>query len=553
MKNYDEIFDCEYFDGELVNDEWQPPHCTVLSIGSKDIVDLEIPCRIEHEYEEYCVTEIADRAFSGLRRLHSLTLPPTVKEVGANAFSDCEKLQTVTFGGGEATIGCDAFKGCTSLSEVRIRDLGSLCETTFTNEFSNPIAVAKRVYYTNGELLSDGSPVDIVLPKRVYSLKKGCFFGMKVRSLTVTSDLYTISPVAFDDCGALVRVKFADIATDFDPRSLDKFENLEYSVFGGLKYLGDGQTDFAAVAGIAEERTDYTLHADAKAICNHVFENAARIEKIYLPASLKHVGRQAFYNCKALCEIHVPDVVQWCNIYFIDIYRKNTDLAPAPGAKLFFGDAAAEDVVVSPPIDYIAPYRFSSISNVKTVVVSDGVMTIGEYAFADCPSLERVTIADSADKISRFAFRNCTALKTARLAPTKYLGDGAFQGCVALEDIDMPHATRELPTNCFKDCTSLKRMEIADGVKFIESGAFEGCTGLKEVVLPETLKSIHWDAFKGCTSLETITFPRSLLNICDRAFQGCTSLKTVEIPVSTEISDDVFLNCHPSLKIIRVG
>jgi len=48
-------------------------------------------------------------------------------------------------------------------------------------------------------------------------------------------------------------------------------------------------------------------------------------------------------------------------------------------------------------------------------------------------------------------------------------------------------------------------VNIADGVEYIEAGAFNGCTALTEVNIPLSVGYIKTGAFKDCNALTSVT------------------------------------------------
>ena len=61
------------------------------------------------------MTEIAEGACSGIKKLTSLTIGKNVTTVGKDAFEDCVNLKTVSGGSAVESIGGEAFENCKSL------------------------------------------------------------------------------------------------------------------------------------------------------------------------------------------------------------------------------------------------------------------------------------------------------------------------------------------------------------------------------------------------------------------------------------------------------
>ena len=66
------------------------------------------------------VTEIGPYAFSGCRRLVSVSLPSTVTTIGESAFSSCSVLTSIDFQNGLTEIGTNAFYSCKAMESISI-------------------------------------------------------------------------------------------------------------------------------------------------------------------------------------------------------------------------------------------------------------------------------------------------------------------------------------------------------------------------------------------------------------------------------------------------
>ena len=90
---------------------------------------------------------------------------------------------------------------------------------------------------------------------------------------------------------------------------------------------------------------------------------------------------------------------------------------------------------------------------------------------------------------------------------------------------------------------------IPDGVVEIGDWAFRYCSSLENIVIPASVKKIGGWAFRQCTNLKSITLPDSVKKIGTGAFSCCENLKNISLPKKVKLGKDVFLGCHPDLKI----
>ena len=78
--------------------------------------DIVVPASVE----DYAVTSMAPRAFSGCPSLEIISLPASLKAIPAEAFYKCTTLIGVNIPGSVTAIGEDAFYGCSALYSVSI-------------------------------------------------------------------------------------------------------------------------------------------------------------------------------------------------------------------------------------------------------------------------------------------------------------------------------------------------------------------------------------------------------------------------------------------------
>ena len=69
------------------------------------------------------------------------------------------------------------------------------------------------------------------------------------------------------------------------------------------------------------------------------------------------------------------------------------------------------------------------------VVIADGVHELGQMAFYELPNLRTVTLGKDVIEVRGYTFKNCTSLTTINLEGVKFIREGAFYGCTALENV----------------------------------------------------------------------------------------------------------------------
>ena len=258
------------------------------------------------------------------------------------------------------------------------------------------------------------------------------------------------------------------------------------------------------------EQTDYGL----KTISASAFSDCTSLVRVHLPDTVTAIYERAFQNCTHLSEINYPKALTTVNT----------------------SDSGV----------------FEGCLRLVRVEIPEGVTVLAAGLYAKAPALKEVILPGTLEKIddsrnkSTFnlgAFQGCTALESIQLPESlSYIGFNAFRGCVALPNPTFPKALTYLGPNAYMGCTSFTEIVFPDvaqseqtdyGLKTISASAFSDCTSLVRVHLPDTVTAIYERAFQNCTHLSEINYPKALttVNTSDSGvFEGCLSLARVEIP-----------------------
>ncbi|MGN0606754.1 MAG: leucine-rich repeat protein [Oscillospiraceae bacterium] len=250
-------------------------------------------------------------------------------------------------------------------------------------------------------------------------------------------------------------------------------------------------------------------------IGDEAFFNCKSLTKITIPDSVTDIGKDAFYYCESLTEITIPDSITSIG-------------SNAFGGTPFLGNQTTD-------VKYAGKCVIDCVYDVPDIEIKPDTICIADYAFYGCQSLTAVTIPDSVISIGDGAFADCEALTEVTIGKSvKSIGISAFSGCELLTSVTIPDSVISLGGWAFENCTSLTEVIISDYVTDIGVEAFYNCISLKEITIPKSVTNIDKFAFLDCTSLTEVTIPKSVTSIGEMAFHGCTSLTEVTIPESVE-------------------
>ena len=262
-------------------------------------------------------------------------------------------------------------------------------------------------------------------------------------------------------------------------------------------------------------------------------EPSETLTKVTISDGIKKIGASAFYNCKALAEIVLPD-----SITEIESYA--------------FAGTVVSEIVLPKNLTELNNI-FSKSKNLREVVLQEGLKKINSCAFNQCENLEKISIPSTLKDISEDAFVGCHSLESIVVAKNDacYEKDGYLysseKDCIIAHLASNKHLPKDLNvlSKALYSYSDITEIEIPAGVKVIGRGAFEYCTKLEKVVLPHTVTTIEPEAFYNCKALKEIVIPNGVTTIGVAAFFACTSLEKVDfLPEELEgISRSLFEKC----------
>ena len=450
-----------------------------------------------------------------------------ITRIGDEAFANCSNLTNISIPNSITYIGDDVFRNCNNL-KYNENNNGK-----YLGNKENPYLVLVDVIDTNVSEFSISDSCQIIYG---YAFQN----RSNLTEITLPSSLKSIGNYAFYGCSSLTEITLPSSLTSIGGDAFYGCSNLtEITLPASLISIGD----FAF--GSCSSLATVTFAGDSQlaSIGTYAFYVCSSLTSITIPASVISIGSSAFDGCFALAIVinnsTLPIAVD-SNYGYVGYYAKEVvnNGATAQGrieiidnVQYYINDTTGEFIALAPAI---------SRNAITSISLADGTTEINQHAFSGCSNLETVTFAEGSQlkSIGGDAFEGCSALQSIELPSSlTSIGDYAFRDCISLTEITLPNSLTSIGSDAFYYCTSLTSITIPEGVTSIGSWAFRNCTSLATVTFAQgsQLESIGDYAFSSCSNLTEITLPSSLKSIGDSAFFGCSNLNTVTIE-----SDDIY-------------
>ena len=513
-----------------------------------------------------------------LRGLTQITLPKSVRSIASGAFNACTELEKVTFASGTASLVPYMFRNCIALKDI---DLSGVTGSIPQNAFESCISLER-----------------IDIPDDVQSIEQSAFYGCReLKTVRLPEHLRLIGGHAFENCSSLERIDFSSEVKEIGQFSFKGCAGLKEVVFRNL------YGTFVFPVGAFENCTSLErvrlIDCDANIIVfQNAFANCPSLKKLDFDTSvsaigpkafagdinlsfafgdrLTEIGSNAFGDNQVITDVHLGKAVK--SVAY-DAFNKGRieHISIDPLNQTYSGlDAIVEKqtgrlilatrnthLTPGDNVSVIGSYAYAGL-NMKTFTLPDFITRLEPGAFADCGSLKTFTFPRSGSfdqTLPESCFSGCSQLTTLKNHERLVsVSAKAFQDCCALEELDLPEATLDLPA--LYGMPNLKRVRVKAGTEdplafssfpdefSTSDGSYElvsGRTlvlGSSRTVLDDRFSSIASNAFTGVHGFETLMLPEGLRELEAFAFFRCPDIRKVCIPSTlTRIDERAFSQC----------
>ncbi|MBD5465733.1 MAG: leucine-rich repeat domain-containing protein, partial [Lachnospiraceae bacterium] len=403
------------------------------------------------------LTTIPEYAFSNCKGLKSITIPNMAESIELKAFEDCVNLEEAYIPPSVISIHETAFDGCGRLKLLfEEGTVGAKFAETFettnvaTTDYEEsentqirPSEAGRQTVSQNAtqEEKSEGWVAD-VSNLDVTKLQDGMERAESSDVIGKTKIVSSQAVVFLDNTKMQVQSgerKASEVETSQVSGETSKEESRPATFYEDEeiveKYVVvDGKTIADRAFYQNYDLKEYDIPQGIERIGDFAFAYTS-LSSIQIPYGVKSIGYGAFYQCKNLSSITIPQTVSTIepsafeDTAWLENWRNGPDVSDflVVGNGILVGyKGNAAKVILPENVRKIGANVFEGHSEIISVSLPDKVEEIGEEAFKDCTALKSVTGGNDLEKICDRAFLNCP-LETIRIpASVTYMGLRAF-------------------------------------------------------------------------------------------------------------------------------
>ncbi len=465
-------------------------------------------------YKRYdCYRNNLAWAFIKNENLVVVKLPENMTEVGEDIFGDCKNLRGVKIPEGVSRINKEAFYGCSILETINF-------PAKLTSVGDNAFSLCSKMELDNlpNSLLHVGQSAFCYVPLQALKLDRkveigaGAFSNTPITEIEMATPCDSIREGTFSNCPNLTKITIGEglkyigykafsnspIKEANLPSTLRDISSYAFTGYSSsyCPFINDIQPEnhIRYIGKVAYQCVDknleeYTIKDGTVTLADNLFENwQGNATTFHIPASveqigsrvfagtqiktlpempgLKRIGDEAFYQCKNLKKVTIPETVEYI------------------GGGAFYGCSNIWSLTYN-AINAECERLMESNIPLEKIVIGDKVRRLPRGIFSGREFTE-VTLPACLERIDEFAFYGCKNLTTINLSDSiRYIGDNAFYGCSSLKNIHWPLRLTTIGSRAFRQ-TALETISLPEGVTSVGDGAFYICPFAKTVYIPST-------------------------------------------------------------------
>ena len=222
------------------------------------------------------------------------------------------------------------------------------------------------------------------------------------------------------------------------------------------------------------------------------------------------------------------------------------------GERAFAGNHLLKEISLNSRIRYIGDYAFRNCQGLQEIDLPASVEYVGRGAFECCESLKKAVLNFTVKSIPHSCFRSDSSLQTVRYpADITEIERAVFEGCTSLQDVKpagqedadcdlvISSSVSTVGRYAFRYCRQIRSVCLPDRTVDLGNGAFEGCSAL-ERINTENVRSYGSICFRYCTGLTDFTFGSGTAHLGWNMFWRADNLKHIDITCSPDLDCDAF-------------
>ena len=405
------------------------------------------------------VTELGEYAFSWCTSLEEIILPDKLVTIGENAFWNCVCLSEVSLPKSVTSIGDSAFMDCTSLKSITIppvvTNIGRYAVGYYADPSIKPIdgfTIYGKVGSIAEQYAIDNS---LKFERQTSGITGDCTWNLSGTVLTISgngsTEHFASSSEAPWDLSVTQIIIEEGVTSIQGGAFLRDLPNLE-SVFmpDSITFLYDGL--------FSERENDVIFYCSSES-------KAAMYALTHSGVSAKYI-RGTSGDCN------------WSLDGTVLTISGNGSMDNYQSHYVPWGREITE-VILENGVTSIGNYAFYECKSLEKINIPESVTRIGNCAMEYCTGLQKIYIPSNVTIIAAGAFEYCENLSLVEgLEGLTEWYQYCFANCKSLTDFVIPKNIKSIPYATFSNCSNLHNIYVPSSVNTIENSAFSDIDNL---------------------------------------------------------------------------